>query len=405
MADVIHGIGRSFRGAFENLGHEFIAINLLNIDEVVESTNALLHRDVAFVFSFVMMGTDIMVGLKDGGKMPVWDALNVPYISIYGDSPAYFFDRHVFSNPGYVGLYGFPEHLELRRRLPHIHGLLGALKPMAIDIANPDEINFKEKVDGPVIFLKNGNDPKKLKGLWLSSIPQKISSILMDLAAELEARINDKTTTQIDNLVLDYFHDRDLDIAALTKLRLFLIAQLDDYLRRVKSVLVVEALLDLPVLLHGYGWDHIDFAGARLQHVPGGHFNSSRDLIRQSLATIDMSPNTGLAPHDRPLRAIGSHTLCVTNEQEFFARELPHSEDYFYRFDKDSIQSRITDVLTHRQRSVDIGRDVARVFLQKFPPEDFARHMLEVAAYARFNQLPALPHGMPDFLAWPPKKL
>jgi len=205
--------------------------------------------------------------------------------------------------------------------------------------------------------------------------------------------------------VLRYFQDRNIDIAALAKLRLFLIAQLDDYLRRFKATLLVESLLDLPVLLNGYNWDHIDFTGKRLQYVPGGHYGTSRTLIRECLAMIDMSPNTGLAPHDRVLRAFGSHTLCLTNEQEFFRRELPCSDDYFYRFDKDNIQSRVADIFTHRQRSIDIGATVADAFMQKFPPEIFAHQTLELAALARCNQLSGLPKGIPDYFSWPPTRL
>ncbi len=40
---------------------------------------------------------------------------------------------------------------------------------------------------------------------------------------------------------------------------LFLSAQMDDYLRRVKSKMIAEAILDLPVIIQGGHWDHIDF--------------------------------------------------------------------------------------------------------------------------------------------------
>jgi hypothetical protein len=405
MADAVGGIGRSYRGVFEKLGYEFIEINLPDKENALRELNALIHKNVALAFSFMAMGTDINVNLEDGKSADIWEVLRVPYISLYGDSPSYYFDRHVLRNPSYVALYGFPEHYELRKRFPHINGMISTYSPMAIDVIEKDSVDWKEKANGPVILLKNGNDPKKMKAMWLASLSPKINSILHDLAAELEARIDNKATTQIDDVVLAYFKNRGIDIEPLPKLRLFLIAQLDDYLRRVKSTMLVESLLDMPVLLNGYNWEHIDFTGRRLQYVPGGHYVTSRDLIQRSLALLDMSPNTGLSPHDRPLRAIGAHTLCVTNEQEFFKRELPHTDHYFYQFHPDSIRERVTAIMANPQRTLEVGIDVAETFMQKFPPELFAHKVLECAALARFNQLPGLPEGLPNYFSWPPTKL
>jgi hypothetical protein len=405
MADAVGGISRSYRGVFEKLGYEFIEINLPDKERALQQIKNLAYVDVAFSFSFLGMGTDIMVNLEGGKMADIWEVLRIPYISLYGDSPAYFFDRHVLPNPGFVGLYGFPEHLELRRRFPNINCMLDTYPPVAIDTVAKDSIDFTKKATGPIIMLKNGNDPKKVKSLWAQYLPAKINGMMLEVVHELEKRLNDKVTTQIDDLLLTYFSSRSIDITAFAKLRLFMIAQLDDYLRRLKSTFVVEALLDFPILLNGYNWDHVDFSGRRMQYVPGGHYVASRALIQEALATIDVSPNTTGGPHDRPLRSIGAYTLCLTNEQEFFSTHLPHSADFFYRFDKDSMQARVADVLAHRQRSLDIGVNVAEAFMRKFQPEAFAHKLLDLAALARFNQLSALPDGMPIYFAWPPKKL
>jgi hypothetical protein len=268
-----------------------------------------------------------------------------------------------------------------------------------------EKIDFKKKAEGTVLILKNSNDPKKLKELWKTALTPKIGTILTELASELETRIDDKATTQIDDLIAGYFKNQGIDITPLAKLRLFLIAQLDDYFRRYKGTMLIESLLDLPVVLNGYNWDHVDFSGRRMKYIPGGEYEKSRAMIGESLAMLDMSPNTGLAPHDRALRAFGAHTLCLTNEQEFFSRELPHSADFFYRFNKESIQSRVADVLAHRDRSLEIGTTVADAFIKKFPAEAFAKQLLALAPLARFDQLPGVPDGMPNYFAWPPTRL
>ena len=405
MADAVGGIGRAYRHVFEKLGYEFIEVNLVEKERALKQLTDLVHKQVAFAFSFMAMGTDILLDLADGKTADIWEVLRVPYISLYGDSPAYYFDRHVLRNPSYAALYGFPEHFEFRKRFPNINGPINTYSPVAIDVVPKEQLDFKAKAEGAVVILKNGNDAKKLEAMWAASLSPKINATLQELSRELVTRINDKATTQIDDLVVRYFKDKNIDIAALNKLRLFLVANLDDYFRRYKSTLVIEALLDFPVLLNGNNWDHVDFTGRRMQYVPGGHYTTSTTLIRESLAMLDMSPNTGLAPHDRPLRAFGSHTLCITNEQEFFSRELPHADEFFYSFDKESIQSRMTGVMANRNRTLELGVTVAETFQQRFPPELFAHQLLELAAYMRFNQLPGLPEGMPNYFSWPPAKL
>lgn len=403
MADAVGGIGRAYRPAFEKLGYEFVEINLLDQSKAVQQLNDLARMKVEFGFGFMAMGTDIKVETPEGSG-DIWEMLHIPYVSLYGDSPSYYFDRHVLPNPNYVALYGFPEHCELRKRFPNINGLIDTYNPVAIDAVAKNEIDFKAKAEGVIILLKNGNDPQKLIDLW-SSLSPKIGSALLELASELRARIDDKATTQIDDLVLRYFQNRGVAIERLYKLRLFLIAQLDDYLRRIKSTMVVEALLDFPVLLNGYNWDHIDFTGKRLKYVPGGEYTASTGLIREALAILDMSPNTGRAPHDRPLRAFGAHTLCLTNEQEFFSKELPHTDEFFYRFNPESIRARVAGAMQNRQKTLDVGVAVAEAFTQKFPAERFAQQLLTMAPLARFNQLPGVPDGTPNYFAWPPTRL
>ena len=238
MADAVGGIGRSYRAVFEKLGCEFIEVNLLEKERAPQQLHGLRQKSVAFAFSFMALGADILAHVEGGKSINIWEALCIPFISLYGDSPSYYFDRHVLKNSGYVALYGFPEHYEFRKRLPNINGLINTCHPAAIDVVDKGAIDFRKKAAGNIIFLKNGNDPKKLAAMWKLSLSPKINAVLQDLAHELTVRMNDKATNQIDDLVIRYFKDRNIDITSLNKLRLFLVSQLDDYFRRDRKSVV-----------------------------------------------------------------------------------------------------------------------------------------------------------------------
>jgi hypothetical protein len=323
---------------------------------------------------------------------------------MFGDSPAYFFDRHVVSANGFACLYGFPEHLQFRRRLPKVKGLLGTIPPSVLDLVPKQSVKLGDKERGPILFLKNGNDPDQLVESWRRSLPESVFLAITDLASSLVAGIETDVANDIDHVTLQYLQANCMDAEALTRLRLYLTAQLDDYMRRVKSTLIVESLLDFPIEVHGVKWEHVDFRGKRAKLVPGGDYESSKQLISRSLALLDMSPNTGLAPHDRPLRAMGAYTLCLTNEQQWFAERFEHATDFMFRFNRDHIRAKVADILANPKRYVELGVEVADTFIESQSPDAFGRFMLDVAGYLRLESSARFPSSQ-DYFAWPPQKL
>ena len=388
---------------FESLGHDFVEINFAQ-----PGAGDLLNRTIAgpveFAFSFMGMAADLPGTLADGKQANLWQTLNIPFITLFGDTPAYFFDRHVLPKGPFASSYAFPEHAALRKQLPKADGLIGIGPPLPLDVMPRSAIDFKVKKNGKLLFLKNGNDPAQLLAAWREGLPESTFIMLADLASELAATIHTPLGNDIDGLVTNYFKSRGLDIQALISLRLFFIAQLDDYLRRVKSTFMAEVLRDFPVEIHGYNWEHVDFSRGRATYVHGGDYGKSRDQIRDSLGLIDMSPNTSMAPHERPLRAFGMYTLCLTNEQAFFSKHVDEHEQFMFRFEKESLANKITEVLAHPDRFLEIGTVAAESFRREFTPERTAQYFVDMATLLRLGsgQRPA---NLPNYFVWPPSAL
>jgi hypothetical protein len=103
-------------------------------------------------------------------------------------------------------------------------------------------IDFRAKVGGKLLFLKNGNDPEQLVQVWRNALPLNVFLLLTELSGHLVSQIATTTSVDLDRVVCAYFRDRGLDVDAMVSLRLFFVAQLDDYLRRVKSTSIAEVL-------------------------------------------------------------------------------------------------------------------------------------------------------------------
>jgi hypothetical protein len=397
----LEGIGRSFAAGCEAFGLKCIEISLIDEARFLPTLQTIDFSRVRMIFSWVSMGIDITLKQPDGTKFDLWQTLNIPFISVHGDSPAYFFDRHVVRDNSIISIYSFTEHLELRKRLPKINGLIGTGWATVLDEIPESKVDFNAKRKGKLLFLKNGKDPVQIRDHWTTFLPPRPLSAILEIAAQLEVDLDNPANTQIDDLVTRYFLDHGFDPEHLLKLRLLFIAQLDDYLRAVKSTRMAEALMDFPVEIRGNNWNHLDFTGRKARYIDECDYARSIGLIRNSLGTIDVSPNTVSRPHDRPMRAYGSHTLCLTNEQQFL-EELPHQNRLSFRFEAGHLEQQIAYLLEHKDEALDMGVEVAATYRRKHSPEQLIQQMLDWASLVSVNNLRQRPAGMQDFVVWPP---
>ena len=400
----LEGIGRSFEKVLRELDIELLEVSLRDSSELLKSLRAVDFSKVQFVLSCAGMGMELNVTLQDK-PISLWDELRTPFITLHGDSPAYFFDRHVVPSSNFISLYGFAEHYELRRRLPKVCGPMGVLPPILLNEISSAALDVRTKSEGALLFLKNGKDPVQIRNLWSSCVDRTVCTYLFEMAAELETNLGSGRGNQIDDLVTKYFKALGVDSEHLMKVRLFCIAQLDDYLRAFKCTRMAEILADFPVHIRGNDWHHVDFAGKRATYVDQCDYAESIELIRNSLGLIDMSPNTASFPHDRVMRAFGAKTLCLTNAGQEFFQGLPHEKELTFDFEGDSLRESVAHILANKRRSVEHGIEVAEAFRMANPPERAFERMLHYAALARLERLPQLPQGLQPFHIWPPQAL
>jgi hypothetical protein len=399
--DALGAAGRAHRQLFEEFGYAFQELDFSTPAAGEALNRALQSGEIELAFSAMGQGADIKVTKEDGSQGNLWETIGVPYLSLKGDSPAYFFDRHVMRSRWHASLYFFPEHLALRKRLPMTPALYGLVPVVPFDQVRPEDMDFRAKESGRLLYLKNGNDPDKLVRSWREAMPAPTFLMLADLAAELAASLTTDVACDIDSVVTACFSQKGWHLGEFLTLRLFFIAQLDDYLRRVKSLLIADAIADFPVIIQGINWEHFDFSRRRATYIHGGDYGSSRKQILESLGIIDMSPNTQRAPHDRTLRALALHTLCLTNEQSFFNEQFSTAADFTYAFDRDAIQKKVADALDNPKRYVELGRANAQHFAKSHRREDLIQFMLDTSSHMRLALGPR-PSGLQNFFVWPP---
>jgi hypothetical protein len=204
----------------------------------------------------------------------------------------------------------------------------------------------------------------------------------------------------IGDFVADYLNAHGIDSESMRALLPFFTAQLDDYLRRVKSLMIVESVLDLPVLVQGNLWQHVDFTGRRAQLLEGQDYETSQRVYSDQLGIIDMAPNVDTAPHERVQRAAGSFATVFTNRQGWIDSGFPGFGDLTFEFTPDSIKDRMSDAIARPDKYIDLGVAFGERFREVYPRAAFAQRVVEMADLSTLRWSDAKPAIQP-FFVWP----
>jgi hypothetical protein len=311
---------------------------------------------------------------RQHGTPSIWLQAGIPFVRVFGDTPAYYPNAHVQHLPNSINAYGSREHWNffLRCFTPKAPCLLQPHYPFG-SIAK-EAVDLRRKTAGGVIFPKNGNPPDPLVEYWRDCLPPAIGAALEAIAEDACAALDEP----IDLLGALERHFAALGVALPEwhRLTFFLVSQLDDYLRRVKSTLIARSLLDYPVTISGVNWGHVDFAGRRARHDPDSDYARTGRLLDQCLAVIDMSPNTHLGPHDRALRAAGRYTAFLTNRQQYYRDNFANHRDFTFLFNADAVRECVERALSRPAETVEMGLAQGERLRQLRTPEEFVRELV-----------------------------
>lgn len=361
-----------------------------------------LSEPVWFAAAYFAVGQEISVPHDGAAAVNLWESAGIPFVRFYGDIPAYFPDRHVARFRNSINAYFDSAHAAFYRRWHSEQALSILLPPYMIDPMPLDRVDVESKLKGKMLFPKNGNSPKQLIDYWRMSLSPMLAKSLESLAEESIGREWIDREPCFDDRLIRYFAGFGIEIAAEPAVLCFFVAQLDDYVRRIKSTLIAEALLDLPVIIRGRFWEHVDFRGKRATYDPNSDMASTQALIDQAPAIVDMSPNTQHTPHDRIRRAIGRGTAFLTNRQQFLDAVMPSPERCSFAFERTAIQLLVEHYVEHPREAIELGLEQARILRAVFDEQPYVDSLLTAVQTVAFRH-GGRPLGTQNFVNFPPQ--
>lgn len=395
-SNVFQNFSQSIKTQFASIGVTAIILDL-QAQDFQQRLLSLVQEAPLAALSFAGIGGMFNIDGKN-----LWELSKIPFISLFGDSPAYYFDLHFMGSNWQFGLYGFPEHTDLRKRLSLNHGFVGTVEaPFLLPPLVEKPVDIEKKMAGKLVFPKTGNSSVKLRNELGASLPKRVFAVWESIAAIIDLNLNTVSHGSICALVDEHIQALSIDGQFVSKIKLLLIALLDDYARRLESEMVADVLMDYPAIVCGNRWEHLNIANRTGTYVPISDYAYTDELIADSLAVVHVSPNTSHGIHDRQLRAIAHGTACLSNRQRLVSDLYNLNDEIVYDFDTDSLRDKIEWMLANKEEVVRRGMNRTELYKQKFHISHFYGQIANIAEFVRFANADSRPAAFPDYLAWP----
>ena len=387
--DSINGLMRGYIPLFEARGFEVFNYNLSdqswNRQQLIE---VLQSKEVLFALTYLGFGQNISIVTEENGNPKnIWEFFNVPLLKWQGDIAAYLLERHIAIPRNAVNLYPYEEWFYYWKNwiVPTDYSLTRIIQPFPLYSIPLSTVNRKQRLQGKLVFHKTGGNPDSIIEKCKQQLPNSIFSLFKNMCEILISKeYVQKPSISVGDLISTFLVNQGISARISPKLFHFLAAQLDSYSRCVKLTLVVNSLLDFPIVIHGRGWEYIDFSNTKAQNLPPINYEESTDIFLNQFGVIDISPNTSDSPHDRIWRAAGSYNLCITNKQAWIDKFVGF-ENLMYEFNKESIQETVSNILKNPEESQEMAIAFGERFRLVWTEQKAVDQLIEIAELVSFN--------------------
>ncbi len=370
--DSLYGLASHYIAVWRALGVEIVEVDCSIDGWQTKLFHAITQREVRFAVCLSGIGLNITEEQQN-----IWQYRRVPVVGLHFDHPAYCRELHSDLPTNISFAYIFAEHARFSREHVRPPNLVTTLHYGTPDLASP--IPPSMQGDPRVVFPKSGGDPAALEEIW-RRVPLA-GPILRDLADEVG--VGNCPTFLPAAIRVAAAHGVELE--PYGKLGRFLVAQIDDYVRRRKSTMIARALLPFPVDIYGRGWDHVmgNGVGRARFHGPVA-FDVVESAIAAAAATVTMNPNVDSTAHDRFFLSLGAGKLPISDANGFTVENFPALADYGFSFTPEAIASALDRFYTKPREAIDLAASLKIDARRRFPIEASAHKVLDTAQATEF---------------------
>ncbi len=386
LTNVVALVGENANGILEVQSRRFMALlpaglhgHVLRVSDpgFVTQLDALLAQGILFAWAYAGVGARLEIGGRN-----LWEAAEVPFISVLADAPFIMPANHRVRSTHVVNGYIYREWLEMQER--HVRSTqMSTLLPMGV-IPNPvaRAVPWRRRPHR-LVFVKGGGDPARQRAHW-SAWPAALRRVLHDSADSLAAQ----PTGPILPTVQACLAAHGLVLDGRRQLLFGLLHELDTYIRALRATAVARALLPLPATIIGDGWGHVSGLGGRARFLPAMAAAGLEALYAETQVLVNVSPNLGSGAHERVLRGFASRCRVVSDTNDHARAQLHALPSYSgFHWHMPDLADRLAEAACNEVPS-DGDLDAAQNWVsQRHDPAAFLGAMADLAELVRMQDV------------------
>ena len=372
------GLVAHFAPAWRHAGMELLELDISAAGWQARLKDILQAKPISFVLATSGIGANIKIDAQN-----IWAKLNLPVFNLLFDHPAYLAANHM-TQPGAAVLgYMFRDHALYQASDVRSRNMV-----TSIDYGVPDldvrPIGEVLKSGRPrIVFAKTGNAPAALAESWRAA--PKLEKLLHDVLDALALERNGYANVlEFTPLIAQIAAAHRFELQPYDLLSRFLIAQIDDYIRRQKSTAIAKALLPFEVDVFGAAWQHIDASQSKAKFHGALGYSDLEAGLATATASLTMNPNIELSAHDRFFTAIGAGIMPLSDRNSYITERFPEALPYSFDFTPGSIEAALEKVFGAPEAALEAARAMRKRTRQTDGAEQTATAILGIMQSARF---------------------
>ncbi len=381
----VRGLVQHFVPAWRQAGLKLIELDISEPGWEAALSNIIRSNKIEFVLCTSGIGAKIMA---DGQNL--WAKFNLPVFNLLLDHPAYLAANHTGQPGPAVLAYMFRDHGLYQASEVRSGSIVTSIDYGVPDLRVPPIEQVLKAGRPRIVFAKTGNSPAALAESWRAAprLERLLHDVLDALALERKGFAN---VAAFAPLITQVAAAHRFELQPFDLLSRFLIAQIDDYIRRQKSTAIAKALLRFEVDVFGAAWEHIDTAHARARFHGPLDYAALEAGFSSATASLTMNPNIDLSAHDRFFTAIGAGIMPLSDRNSYIAERFPEALPYSFDFSPGSIEAALEKVFCAPETALEIARAMRERTRVTDGVEQTAKAVLEVMQSARFLYLTPKP--------------
>jgi hypothetical protein len=321
---------------------------IIPLDAAVLPTVVALHQQAPVDLAFCWQGVGSTL-VPGGHTQTLWELLRIPLVCLHADHPTYQPANHQQSSPFLLHLYGELSFAKAANQLiardwSALHGFY----PNLFAMDEPHE----EFTGDYFVLSKNIQDLAAIRAEWATRYESSVVVLLSAAASAIERAYLDGNLINHHQVILEHapapIREQIASGAPAEPASRFMAdftRELDRIHRIVAATFILDALPQVPIRVHGRGWEQFRARGNPLhEFLPADTVEQSGHHFRSQFGILDVAASND-ALHDRTLRALrhGAGFLLSSNWKRGtqIRRDFP---DLFFGGDADDLARKVAKV-------------------------------------------------------------